>query len=49
MSNPYTSQRQDESHIPPRQMPKATEASEYLCGGESSIWRQALPSVAPPR
>lgn len=34
MSNPYQSSRPDESHMPPRQPPKPTDASEYLCGGE---------------
>lgn len=42
MSNPYVSSRPDESHIPPRQTPKASEASEYLCGGELSAARQQL-------
>jgi hypothetical protein len=34
MSNPYQSSRPDESHMPKRDAPKPTEASEYLCGGE---------------
>ncbi|KLT41567.1 hypothetical protein CC85DRAFT_286341 [Cutaneotrichosporon oleaginosum] len=32
MSNPYQSSRPDESHLPKRDAPKPTEASEYLCG-----------------
>lgn len=34
MSNPYQSSRPDESHMPKRDAPKPTEASEYLCGGK---------------
>lgn len=41
MSNPYQSSRPDESHMPPRQPPKPTDASEYLCGGELTCNDQA--------